>query len=71
MRVTREWIDRFKTGRGGWTRKQLAAIGVEWPPPKGWKHRAEGTEIDEKARAIFEGQSRSAHAGHLSFGADA
>lgn len=31
-----------RTERGGWTRRQLAALGVAWPPPKGW--------IDEVAR---------------------
>lgn len=23
--------------RGGWSAKQLAAWGVPWPPPKGWR----------------------------------
>lgn len=27
------------TSRGGHTRAQLAAWGVPWPPPKGWKKR--------------------------------
>ena len=25
------------SGPGGWTRKQLAAWGVGWPPPRGWR----------------------------------
>jgi hypothetical protein len=26
-----------RTPRGGWTRATLAAWGVPWPPPRGWK----------------------------------
>lgn len=30
-------IEAGKSAAGGWSRKQLAAWGVPWPPPKGWK----------------------------------
>lgn len=30
-------IEAAKTPRGGWTKAQLAAWGVPWPPPKGWR----------------------------------
>jgi hypothetical protein len=39
---TREEIANARTGNGGWTKKQLAAWGVPWPPPKGWKKALEG-----------------------------
>ncbi|OUC86499.1 hypothetical protein CA983_41685 [Streptomyces swartbergensis] len=32
-----EEIEAARTPAGGWTRNQLAAWGVPWPPPKGWK----------------------------------
>jgi hypothetical protein len=35
--VTEAEILAKKTARGGWTRATLAAWGVPWPPPKGWK----------------------------------
>jgi hypothetical protein len=35
--VTKAEIERAKTPAGGWTREQLAAWGVPWPPPKGWR----------------------------------
>lgn len=35
--VTVEDIERGRTKKGGWTRKQLADWGVPWPPPKGWR----------------------------------
>lgn len=34
---TAEEIEAAKTPHGGWTRRQLAAWGVPWPPPAGWK----------------------------------
>lgn len=30
-------IEATRTPAGGWKRDQLAAWGVPWPPPKGWK----------------------------------
>lgn len=35
--VTAQEIERGKSKKGGWTRKQLADWGVPWPPPKGWR----------------------------------
>lgn len=32
-----EEIEAARTAAGGWTRDQLAAWGVAWPAPKGWK----------------------------------
>jgi hypothetical protein len=49
--VTREFIDSGRSIAGGWTREQLAVLGVSWPPPKGWKdwaceHTPELSEAD-------------------------
>jgi hypothetical protein len=30
-------IDRARSAAGGWTRPTLAAWGVPWPPPPGWR----------------------------------
>jgi hypothetical protein len=35
--LTAAEVEAGRSGRGGWTREQLAAWGVPWPPPKGWK----------------------------------
>jgi hypothetical protein len=35
--ITESEIMAARTENGGWTRDQLAAWGVPWPPPKGWK----------------------------------
>lgn len=32
-----EEIEAAKTENGGWNKEQLAAWGVSWPPPKGWR----------------------------------
>ena len=39
MTVTIDEIEAARTPSGGWTKAQLAAWGVPWPPPKGWKAR--------------------------------
>jgi hypothetical protein len=30
-------IDAQRTPAGGWTRATLAAWGIGWPPPRGWR----------------------------------
>ncbi len=35
--MTEEEIEAGKSPAGGFTRQQLAAWGVSWPPKKGWK----------------------------------
>ena len=37
-RLTREEVEADRSPAGGFTRKQLAAWGVPWPPPAGWLH---------------------------------
>lgn len=37
MRLTKEQIEAGRSGRGGWTKRQLAQWGVPWPPPRGWR----------------------------------
>lgn len=34
--MTSAEIEAARTPKGGFTRDQLAAWGVPWPPPKGW-----------------------------------
>ena len=52
--VTREWIFANTTDRGAWTREQLKAIGVDWPPRAGWIDRCEGLCITDDAKRSFE-----------------
>lgn len=48
MIITREFIHDYKTGSGGWTKKQIEALGLKWPVRKGWQHSLIGKEISDK-----------------------
>lgn len=54
MIVTKTWIMDNRTTGGAWTKVQLAALGIDWPPPKGWLQRLEGTYITSIQRHNFE-----------------
>jgi hypothetical protein len=54
FRVTAEWLHAHTGKAGGFNRKQLAVLGVPWPPKKGWLWLAEGTWITEEQRQHFE-----------------
>jgi len=43
--VTLDIIERAKSEKGGYTKKQLEIIGVEWPPHKGWKREFKHKQI--------------------------
>lgn len=38
MKITDEEIESKRTSAGGFSRSQLAAWGVNWPPIKGWRY---------------------------------
>jgi len=59
MLITKDWIHAHKTPAGGWNRKQMTAIGVRWPQPKGWMNEAVGKELCEINRLRFESHSKS------------
>jgi hypothetical protein len=54
MVMTSAWIHRYATRNRGWTKKQLAILGVAWPPRRGWLRAMVGREITEEQRAAFE-----------------
>jgi hypothetical protein len=43
--VTAELIEAGRSERGGWSKAQLALLGVPWPPPAGWKEVVVGRAI--------------------------
>ena len=56
MKLTDAEIEAAKSPRGGFTQNTLAAWGVPWPPPKGWRRAlTEGRPIPKQRRR----QSRS------------
>lgn len=54
MVITEQWIRQHASDRGGWTKKQLAAIDVTWPPASGWITRAVGREITQFQQCVFD-----------------
>lgn len=45
-RLTEADIAAARTPRGGWTRDTLAAWGIPWPPPEGWRRKLVGHPIE-------------------------
>ena len=60
--ITTRWLRQNSTGMfgGGYTKTQLASIGVGWPPPAGWLYALEGSQITDEQKVEFEraGQER-------------
>jgi hypothetical protein len=56
--LNRELLDIAATRSGGYTKTQLASIGVPWPPPKHWKRSATGRRISREA---FDGLMTARH----------
>jgi len=52
--VTREWLMWFATPNGGWNAQHMIALGVTWPPPKGWISGRVGKPISQSMAAAFE-----------------
>ncbi len=47
MILTNEIIKKAESRSGGFTRKQLSAIGIDWPPQRGWKSKSIGNDYRE------------------------
>ena len=47
IRLTSQLIHANRTPAGAWTRAQVEALGVKWPPRHGWIYRLHGKEITE------------------------
>lgn len=43
--LTRDIIEAARTPNGGFTKSQLSAIGINWPPPQDWINEKVGTMI--------------------------
>lgn len=51
--LTAELIEAGVSSKGGYNAVQLKALGIDWPPPKGWKKSVIGTTIDYKNYETF------------------
>jgi len=52
--ITDRWLINNKTPGGGYNRKQLNVLGVEWPPKFNWKLTLVGKKINKKTAEDFE-----------------
>jgi len=57
--LTASMIHAHCTERGGWTKAQLSAIGIDWPPIRGWIDKVAGSLItDEQWQEFISGRSK-------------
>lgn len=54
MIITKDYLDRHKTPKGAWTKKQFEAIGIRWPPSKDWLSKVIGTRLTPELARVFE-----------------
>ena len=47
MKITSDLLNAGVTAAGGYTKPQLALLGVDWPPVNGWKASVIGLEISD------------------------
>lgn len=52
--ITRSYLNKHKTSKGGYTKAQARALGVEWPLEKGWQSKVIGNQLTEEQKTIFE-----------------
>ena len=53
VRITESLLDAGRSDRGGLNKNQLAVLGIDWPPAKGWKRQLIGMEIPDEAADSF------------------
>lgn len=61
MIITKEFIMDNRTKRGAWTSAQIKALGLSYPPRKGWINKLTGREISEvQAERFINGKEKYA-----------
>jgi hypothetical protein len=54
MIITKEYLNKHKTNKGAYTRKQLEILGIGWPPSKKWERLVLDKEITFDEATLFE-----------------
>src|SRR5262245_42357985 len=58
MIITKAFLRQHMTEYGGWTKAQTDALGVPWPPRRGWQDELLGKEITEvEAKNFADGKN--------------
>lgn len=48
---------QHRTPKGAWTKVQLMALGLKWPPVHGWIKEVVGKELTERQFQQFTGKN--------------
>ena len=56
--ITKNWLNQHQTNNGGYTRGQLEALNLPWPPPPKWKREVTGKRISGTSKVVFEESKR-------------
>lgn len=51
--ITNDLIESGKSAAGGYSKAQLALLGVAWPPISGWKRQVIGRQITSYEATSF------------------
>lgn len=54
VKITYDYLDKHKTAKGAWTKKQIESLGVNWPPRSGWKQEIVGEFLTQEQARSFE-----------------
>lgn len=57
MKLTHELIMQYRTPKGGWRKAQIEALGLTWPPQKGWVKEVVGMELTDRQFHQFTGKN--------------
>ena len=47
MKITKHFLMENRTAKGGWTRAQIEALGIQYPPKHGWHEEIIGKEFSQ------------------------
>ena len=61
IKVDRNYIMKHRTKKGSWTRSQIQALGIEWPPRQGWIDEIIGLTISPEQQIQFEAKLSAGH----------
>ena len=58
VEITLDYLNSNKTKKGGYTKKQVLALGLRWPLVSGWKQELVGTVLNYEQANEFEQAGR-------------
>ena len=61
IEVCRDYIMKHRTKKGSWTKSQIQALGIEWPPRQGWIDEIIGLTISPEQQMQFEAKLSAGH----------